>query len=214
MTESDHTELLAQLGNDCDAPAGAVTAIERHGLQSLLLGEPATVTGIADRSGLPVDEIAVGVDGLIRAGRIEIDDDRITGVGGLTLTSTPHTLELPDASMHTWCALDAIGIPVALGLVAEITTICPHCGTELVVSVSNGTAHAPNDVVLFCPTGPCSHVRADFCAAANLFCDSDHLASWKATNADTAGDELDLEQTAELGRAIWGSHVSSPQSEE
>ncbi|MFV2039823.1 MAG: organomercurial lyase [Acidimicrobiales bacterium] len=203
-TGFDQETIVALLGSAGDAPPAAVDAVQGHGLQALLTGTPATLQDISARSGLKLEEIRAGVEGLSAAGRIETNGEHVVGVSGLTVTETAHSLALADATMHTWCALDAIGIPVALALDADVSTACPHCGTHLDVTVRGGEAQADRPVRLFCPTGQCNDVRADFCAAANLFCDLDHLQAWRATNASVGGEELDLIATADLGRAMWG----------
>ncbi len=206
----DHSQLVAMLAECGGAPAGAVAAVQRFGLAALAEGSSATVADIAAQAGLSVDEIREGIDGLVRAGRIELDGDSVIGVAGLTLTPTAHQLELPAVSRYTWCALDAVGIPVALEFDASVTTSCAHCGTELAVAVGSGTVTADNPVMLFCPTGGCDNVRADFCAAANLFCGPGHLSAWRETNPESEGAELDLEATVELGRAMWAPHRMPP----
>lgn len=201
MSDFDQARIVSLMGDAGEAPPRAVAAVQRFGLQALVAGRPAHVTEISTDSGPGVETIRAGMDALIRAGRIETDGDTVHGVGGLTVTQTVHTLELPDAPMHTWCALDAIGVPVAFGLSAAISTTCPHCGARLHVAVGDAETPFDESIKLFCPTGPCNDVRADICSSANLFCDSDHVTAWRAANPSIDGHELDLDETAELGRA-------------
>jgi alkylmercury lyase len=211
MSGFDQDALVALLSTACDGPPAPVDAIQRHGLRALLGGRPATTRQISARSGLGVEEIRAGIDGLTDAGRIETEGDEIVGVCGLTVTETVHELALAETTAHTWCALDAIGIPVALGLDAEVSTPCPHCGTRLQLTLHNGEALTDRPVRLLCPTGPCPDVRADFCSSANLFCDLDHLRAWRARHRSIDGRELDLAGTAELGRAMWGRYADDPE---
>lgn len=139
------------LGERGDAPRG-VAAVHHFGLVSLLDGTAATTSDIAERSGLSKAEVEDGIQALVDAGRIELDGDRIVGVGGLTLNTTGHALSLAGSQMHTWCALDAVGIPAALGLTATVTTGCPRCGERILVQVAYGAATAAGPVRLFCPT--------------------------------------------------------------
>lgn len=166
---------------------------------------------MAERAELTEAEVRAGVDSLMAAGRIEVDGDAVVGVGGLTLTATRHGLELSDAVMHTWCALDAVGIPAAFDLSARGTTSCPYCRAEIVVHVDARVATGPAGVVLFCTTGPCVDVRADFCASANLFCNPGHLAAWRHTNSQPDGTVFDLDATAALGRQMWAPHTTDQQ---
>lgn len=206
MSGVDPEQLVAMLVDASRAPLPFVEAIQEHGLTALAAGRAATLADIGDQSGLSVDEIRAGVEALAQAGRIEIDGDDVIGVGGLTLSETDHALDLPTASLHTWCALDAIGIPAALGIDAEISTTCPYCGARLHVAVTNGDPQPAGAMKLLCPTSDCSDVRSEFCSAANLFCNAGHLHAWRTTNPNVEGAELDLDETAELGRAVWGRY--------
>lgn len=211
MTEADHIVIIELLSSTDNETAVAVAAIQRLGLRSLLHGQPVGIDDIAEQAELTVDEVRAGVGSLMAAGRIEVDGDAIVGVGGLTLTPTRHGLELADAVMHTWCALDAVGIPAAFDLSARVTTSCLYCQAEIVVHVDAGRASGPDGVVLFCPTGPCVDVRADFCASANLFCNPGHLAAWRHINGQPEGTVFDLDATAALGRQMWAPHSTDEQ---
>ena len=205
MTNAPLEQVVRLLETSCDAPPAAVDAIQHHGLMSLLTGTPVTLADISDESGVCIDEIRAGVAGLQAAGRIEVEGSRVIGVGGLTISPTIHTLALPLATIHTWCGLDAVGIPAALALDADVSTSCPHCANPIQIKLTQGAPEPDEAIRLFCPTAPCSDVRTDFCAAANLFCNRDHLNHWANSNP-TEGTELDLHETAELGRAMWGRH--------
>ena len=211
MSDFDPGPLVALLSDSCDAPPRSVRAIQQHGLLALTTGRAASVTELSHKSSLTVDEIRTGVTSLASAGRIETDGEKVIGASGLTLTETDHAVKLPNATMHTWCALDAIGIPVALELDAEISTTCLHCDERLHVTVRDGELSGADSLRLFCPTGQCDDVRAEFCSAANLFCSPDHLRAWKTSRPSVEGHELDLTATAELGRALWGHYASGPE---
>ncbi len=194
------------LGGTAQATAEAVDAVQHHGVRSLLDGTPRSASEIASSSGLALNDINEAIEALVQAGRIELDGDRIVGVGGLTLNTTMHALSLANAELHTWCALDAVGIPAALALKATIKSSCPQCGQPVTVNVESGTATAAGPVTLFCPTGPVDNVRTDFCSAANLFCSPNHLDEWRNKNPTATGKHLDLAATTELGHAMWGRY--------
>ena len=207
MSDPTHDSLVVALGRSAGAPQAAVDAVQYHGLASLLRGAASTTTEIAKASGVSLPEIEQGVQGLSNVGRIDVEGSYVISVGGLTLSTTNHELRLPEATMHTWCALDAIGIPTALDLDASILTICPHCGQAIDVAVEDGSVTASTAVQLFLPTGQCENVRADFCASANLFCDTKHIATWQATSPGSIGHILDLASTAQLGQRMWGGYA-------
>ena len=207
MTDLDRAQVIELLGSIGDDTANAVAAIQRHGLRSLIAGRPISIDDIAQKAGLSTDDVGDGVDGLLAAGRIELDDDTIIGVAGLTSTTTAHALRLPDADMHTWCALDAIGIPIGFGVHAELTTDCPYCSRQLQIRFADDEAHGDDDLVLFCPAGSCKNVRADFCTSTNLFCNRGHLAAWRHRSGRPQGAQLSLGEAVDLGREMWTPHA-------
>ncbi len=129
-------------------------------------------------------------------------DGAVVGVHGLTLLTTRHRLVLDGVALHTWCALDAIGIPAALDVDAEITTECGWCRRILRLRIHAGVAGEDAGAVLWLPTSPCANVRAEFCPLANLFCNTAHLAAWQR-GSDATGEILTVEEAVALGRQWW-----------
>lgn len=105
--------------------------------------------------------------------------------------------------MHTWCALDAVGIPAALELDATARTECGSCGTPITVELIRGVPADDRELVLWLPTGPCDNVREQFCPTAHLFCDRGHLDAWHQRTGKPTGDVLSVEGAADLGRQAW-----------
>lgn len=145
---------------------------------------------------------------LAAAGRAELDEaGRLIGIHGLTLRETRHRIEHVTGRHHTWCALDSIGIPAALGLDAVAVTDCPGCGHELRVDIVAGEPDETG-VVLWLPGGSDEHLLADFCAAADLYCSEEHLR--RVVESARVGTTVDVGSAATLGREIWadvGLHV-------
>jgi Alkylmercury lyase len=182
-----------------DLPADAgVSATGRHlrvaGFVALWRGERLSVADLTD-------DMAT-VEALVLGGRLELDDHGVVvGVHGLAARPTPHRIEHAGGVVHTWCALDAIGIPAALALDAAAVTTCPACGAALRVTFDAGVPANDGDLRLWLPGGRCTHLVEDFCRHANLYCTADHVASkvapgtpgWAATVADAAG----------IGRVDW-----------
>jgi hypothetical protein len=142
------------------------------------------------------------IPSMLKAGRLEVDGDgTLVAVHGLAARSTPHRIEHPDGVIHTWCALDAIGIPAALGVDATAITTCPACDSELRVRLDRGTPVDDESLVLWLPDAACDHLVDDFCANANLYCSRDHLAS--SVTATTAGRPITVTDVAAIGRQTW-----------
>lgn len=163
----------------------------------------------------PVDLVDAGlaaaaVRHLQARGRIELSDDGcVVGVHGLSLRPTPHRIDHERGKVHTWCAVDAVGIPAALGIEARAITSCPSCRRPLVVEISGGVPAPLGEAVLWRPDWSVPDLRNDFCSAANLFCSQAHLQQW-TIHRKAAGKALTIDQAATLGRQLWAD-VSGPE---
>ncbi|MBI2238132.1 MAG: alkylmercury lyase family protein [Actinobacteria bacterium] len=181
-------------------------AVRGSAFKILRTGEIADPALIAKREGLSLGDVQGALRSLASSGQVELDPaGRVVGSAGLTLLPTPHRLTLGGVPLHTWCAIDAIGIPAALGQDALATTSCPPCGRELRIEFERGRRASEPGFVAWLPTDPCSNVREELCPQANLFCDEEHLRSWRAGSGDPRGEVLSLSQVEAVGREWWGS---------
>ncbi|HEY3095271.1 MAG TPA: organomercurial lyase [Acidimicrobiia bacterium] len=184
-----------------------VGVVRREAFVGLLRGARVTVTHIVGERGLPRDRARAALDQLVAAGAAEVaGDDEILGAHGLTARTTRHAIALDERVLHTWCALDAVGIPVALGLDATAITTCPTCGARLTVPVRTGRA-IPLPFVLWFPTGPCPHLTRDFCSSANLFCHAAHVESWRRQAGNPQGRVVSLPEVEDIARRAWADVV-------
>jgi hypothetical protein len=183
----------------------ATAAVRRHAFDALREARPPTAAELAADAALPIGQIERAISELRALGALEIDaSGRVVGAHGLTQRTTQHAIITADRTWHTWCALDAIGIPAALELDADVRTRCPACGATIDVVVRRGNpASAEGAPVLWQPGGSCSHVMDDFCAAANLFCNAEHLEQWRALAGQPEGGVLTLRGVAEHGHRLW-----------
>ena len=195
------SELVA-LVEDLPADAGVVRSA---GFTSLRRGQAATAAQVARSTGLELHAVDEVLTAMAERGAVELDDrGRVVGVGGLSLVPTRHELTLDGVPLHTWCAFDALGIPAALAVDAVARSGCAHCGRSVEVAVHAGVPdEASTAVVWFPQAGDASHVRHDFCDAANLFCGRAHLDAWHAAADHPAGEALTVAEVAERGRANW-----------
>lgn len=193
--------------NDLDR---AVTAFQRHAFAALLAGEAPPIAHVAEAASRDTVGMAKAVSWLQAHGRLERDGDMLVGAHGLTRRSTAHALVIGERRLHTWCAYDAVAIPVALGVTARAATTCPTCGRELVVDITDG--HLPDDPVpvLWMPLGPCESVMDDFCVHANLFCGPDHLDAWCHAAGDPPGEVVTLAVVPALARSAWADVAARP----
>ena len=186
--------------------AQAVRRLAIGGFHVLWAGRDVAPSDLVDGD---VTVVTAAVDHLRAGGRIELSDDgHVIAVHGLARRPTRHRIEHHGGVVHTWCALDAIGIPAALAINARAVTRCPTCGAELTVTLTRGEPGPLPEVVLWYPEARCGHLVDDFCTGANLFCSLDHLQHWVG-NPDSGGTVMTIDEVAAAGRDIWAD-VSDP----
>ena len=181
----------------------AIVAFQRHAFAALLAGGAPRVADVAKAVSRETLSVAHAVAWLDDHGQLERDGDLLVGAHGLTRRTTSHSLTIGEHSLSTWCAYDAIAIPVALGATARATTTCPTCQRSLTVDIHAGQLPHANTPVLWMPTGSCDRVIDDFCPSANLFCNGEHLQDWRRVAGDPDGQILTLAQVPELARTAW-----------
>lgn len=177
-------------------------SIRREAFRSIRRGEAADPAGLAERTGLRVNEVERALDVLSATEAIRRDETgRVVASAGLSVSETRHRLLLSGTELFTWCAIDALGIPAALGEDALATTSCPHCGRAVEIEIRKGRVLAPPDAVVWVPSEACS--TSEFCAQANLFCDEAHLEAWRAHAGRPPGRALPVPEVEPLGRQWW-----------
>jgi alkylmercury lyase len=189
--------------------ARAVAAFERHAFAALLdPAGPPRLAEVADVAGRDATGIAQAIAWLDAHGQLERDRDHLIGAHGLTRRTTAHTLTIDDRTIHTWCAYDAIAIPIALGVDAEAATTCPTCRKRLTITVAAGQPLSDPTPRLWLPTGPCDNVMADFCTHANVFCTAEHLDAWRTARGNPPGRAVRPEAIAPLAHIAWADVAS------
>jgi hypothetical protein len=126
--------------------------VTRYAFRAILAGQPATVAELPAAVGLAPEAVEAAVSSLIERGAMVVDPEtrRITGARGLALTETCHRLFLEGRPRYAFCAVDAVGIPAALGTVARIDSHCHHCRVPLSVVIQDRTPISdPSGVVIW-----------------------------------------------------------------
>jgi hypothetical protein len=181
----------------------AIAAVQRRAFAALLShAGTVRIADIAASASAEANHVAESLDWLDGHGRLERDGDQLVGAHGLTRRTTSHTLIIGERTLNTWCAYDALAIPVALRTSARALTTCPTCGSALVIDIYDG-ALPDQTAVLWMPAVPCNNVIKDFCTQANLFCGLDHLATWRTTMSNPPGEAVTLSDIPALARSSW-----------
>lgn len=187
-------------------PLGNTEALIRHAaFRALLEGSPVHRSALADATDLGIDAVDRALASLSQQGRVALDGaGSVVAAAGLSLDRTRHRLRLGSRTFHTWCGIDAIGIPAALGADAVAETSCAQCGRDLGVEIKDGTTVGDPGYVAWDPAVACSNVMEEYCPEANLFCSTEHLQEWRFGRGDPPGRALPLGEVAELGKDWWG----------
>lgn len=205
-------EHLAGITDVADVASGllatlpdAVAVVRRAAFTRLRADRaPATPADLAADTRLDVADVRDALDALVGTGTATLGEGgAVTAVGGLSVLPAAHQLLLGGDPFWTWCAFDAVGIPAALRVDAVARTRCGHCGTRLDLTLTGGRPPAGSPVVGWLPGQTCANVLADFCPQANVFCDSEHLAAWRAAAGDPLGRGATLAELADLGAQVW-----------
>jgi hypothetical protein len=180
-------------------------ALRRAAFRAVLAGRARTLGELAREAGASPDEAAelAGRDLVVLDGA-----GRVVGAAGLSLVPIrQHRLRLRGRAFWTWCAVDAVGIPAALGEDAGVETTCHHCGTGVRLRLGGGEvagASHPDARLWNAEHLPGRSMAHGTCGLMNLFCSNGHLDAWLAANPNARGAAVDLAGGCALGRAWWG----------
>lgn len=107
---------------------------------SILEGCPTTSNRLHQMTGIPSEQVKTIITKLQQSGLIEVDSEsgNVVGSYGLSLIERTHRLNINDHDLFTWCAADAIGIPAALNMDAQIRSECFSCKRQLTIGLTKG----------------------------------------------------------------------------
>jgi hypothetical protein len=119
------------------------TRLRLAGFRAILAGRAVTARELAAEAGHAPGEVAARLRQMAARGLVELDDrGGLVGAWGLTTRPTGHGLRVDGRDLYVWCAVDAIGIPAALGADARVESRCAGCGRPVVIELVGGTPAA------------------------------------------------------------------------
>lgn len=155
-------------------------------LSILAEGRPASVEEVATISGKPSDRLAADLSG---DSDVEWDaEGRVIGVG-ITLTPTPHRVEVNGNTLYAWCAADALGMLPAVGRSVRITSACHATGQPVTVRVGPGGVQEIDPqaaVVSVIAAGDRNEPRATMCSLGHFFVSAEAASEWHSQHPDGA----------------------------
>jgi alkylmercury lyase len=144
---SDRQRLLELICSDRTPDERLVCGAAFH---AILRGEALDRDGLARSTGFAPEKVDALLEGLKGRGLIVVEPggERIVGSWGLSLVPTNHRLSIRGRDLHTWCAVDVVGIPAALREDAIATSRCHECGVPVRIEMAAGEIRSvePADV--------------------------------------------------------------------
>lgn len=168
-------------------------------------GEPPTAETVRAWSGeLDVDPVEA-LEQLVKADLVEADPVTVRVVGAYPFVgeSRGHEVHIADGPrVHTYCAVDALGVPAMLGRPVTISSRDPHTGDEVSITIDDGDASwAPQGAVASVPAdavdrtvAPAEEIETSasagdtVCPTVNFYRDADTAAAYAAEH----GLELEI----------------------
>jgi hypothetical protein len=127
------------------------TTVARACFNALLTGLPAGIPDLLSRLGEPAETVTGILAALQRKGVLAIDADGVTVARGLSRLPTAHRLSVNEGPVvFACCAVDAIGIPAALGGNALVTSRCHACMAPIAITIAGGRlVNPPPSVIIW-----------------------------------------------------------------
>ncbi|MFE4424534.1 alkylmercury lyase family protein [Streptomyces sp. NPDC056817] len=140
------------------------------------------------------------------------DHGRIRAAYPFSALPTAHQVRLA-SGIEVWamCAIDALGIPDMLGTDAVITPAAPVTSDTITVTFTGGhTTWQPPTAVVYIRQRSCTGPAADVaCGALNFFTSRRTARIWARQHPDYTGKTVDHTQAEALGRAVFGSLLTT-----
>lgn len=126
------------------------TAVARACFNALLTGSSAGIPTLLASLALPAETGRRLLAALQQKGVLALDADGVTVARGLSQPTTPHQLPVNEGPAVYACgAVDAVGIPAALGANARVTSRCHACLESITIVIAGGRPlNAPPAVVI------------------------------------------------------------------
>lgn len=128
-------------------------------------------------------------------------------------SASPHVVEMDGATTFTYCALDALMLPILAGQAGVVRSACPHCDEEVSVVVGEGGLESshPEAVLSFgvarTGDGPAQEV---LCPYINLFPTASHYDRWVESTPGMISIPLRLDEAGDFFRNLAASGQRGP----
>jgi hypothetical protein len=140
-------------------------------------------------------------------------DGAVIAARGLMVQPSRHQLITSRGRVYAQCAVDAIGIPVALGVEGTIEDRCALCERSIAIRVTPSgdvSSHPEAAVIVMVQPARCVEEGIPrMCRETNLFCSREHATDWLREQATLPGAIGVPQDAATVGRVLWGRFARS-----
>lgn len=201
MTETVQTARVLDEGRtllDAQGHPGVLQRLVGPAYRLLAEGSAASPAEIAEEAGVSVDAVEAALRDF---GDVEwTADGRVEGLG-LTRRETPHRIQIGEARLYAWCAMDTLIAAAILDRPVRIESPDGTTGERLVVEADRGSilaADPPSIVVSWYVNPSGEGVRSAGCQFGQFFASPESAASWLATYPQ--GGILSLDEALSTAR--------------
>lgn len=191
----------------------SLSAVEQRvrisAFRALYQGKTPSASDLAEDINIGVSDIDAAIAALIDVGLMTVDETGfVTGSHGMSILPSDHRVIFDIGERFVWCAVDAVGIPAAMRIDAQVESRCFHCSEPVGLTIRRGEPQAPASEILRIGLGTAGctgKVIEDVCPMLNFFCGQEHAERW----AEGVGgaNVITIQQAAEIGRREWADVI-------
>jgi alkylmercury lyase len=201
LHERDREQLTEQLVASFTSFPETFRRLIVPALRELAGGQPVQPERLATHAGLPLEQTIA----LLRESGGEWDPSGKLLVGlGLTSVPTPHRFEVGGHTLWTWCAVDSLLFPVAIGAPARLSSPDATTGDPVRIDLTpTGVQRVePAGAVVSIVTSrvDLAQIRPAICGNQNFYRSPATAAPWLAAHPD--GHLLPVADTFEVYRRV------------
>jgi hypothetical protein len=175
-------------------------------------GRTQSIASLAAATGLEAAAVVTSLRGLRRRDMIVLDDATLSVSAAYPFCAwvTEHHVEIAGGeTVHSLCAIDALGAGAMLGCDTVIESLCRFCGASIRIATRDGGraigSVSPSTATVWSGlryAGNCSATSG--CTLKAFFCSQEHRDAWRARDdRDGVGFALTLEAAQQMGLALF-----------
>ena len=189
-----------------------VSRLVVHLLRQIAQGQPVTMVQ-AQQIGSDQDVAAEVVTNVIQQMCERDKQGNVVGLIGLSQNDYPHKFRVNGQRLSTWCALDALFLPILLDQTAEVIDQCPvtHAPIHLTVTPNGVEKYQPQSIVVSIVTpqttmeslASVEDIWMVFCNYVHFFSSAAAAATWFSGKQHPA-HFVSVEEAFQIGKALFG----------